>query len=404
VNKQNGYQKNGKQEMSEWKECKLGDIANNFAMGPFGSNIKAENFVDEGIPVIRGKNLNYSKYVDGEFVYLSEVKAVQLKSSNCFPGDLVFTHRGTLGQVALIPEGKYSKYVVSQSGMKLSVKKDILDNHFLFYFFKSDIGKHELLQHEAQVGVPSISNPLTSLKSVNISLPPLPEQRAIAGVLSSLDDKIDLLHRQNKTLEGMAEALWRKMFVEEADPAWKKGKLGDEIIITMGQSPPGNTYNEEELGTVFFQGRAEFGFRFPQIRLYTTEPKRFSQKGDTLVSVRAPVGDINMAFEDCCIGRGLAAVRHTKGFTSYTFYKIRSLKDDFDSFEQQGTVFGAIGKDDFNNIETIIPDENVVQQFDILARPLDDKFFTNSVQIRTLSHLRDTLLPKLMSGEVRMRL
>ncbi|RPJ62901.1 MAG: restriction endonuclease subunit S, partial [Dehalococcoidia bacterium] len=211
--------------MGEWKKCKLVDVADKFAMGPFGSNIKAENFIATGVPVIRGTNLNYPKYVDGDFVFLSEEKANQLKSSNCFPGDLVFTHRGTLGQVCLIPEGKYCRYVVSQSGMKLSVKKDTLDNHFLFYFFKSNIGLNELLQHEAQVGVPSISNPLTSLKSVNIFLPPLLEQRAIAGVLSSLDDKIDLLHRQNKTLEAMAAALWRKMFVEDADPNWKKGKL-----------------------------------------------------------------------------------------------------------------------------------------------------------------------------------
>jgi len=223
-------------------------------------------------------------------------------------------------------------------------------------------------------------------------------------VLSSLDDKIDLLHRQNKTLEGMAEALWRQMFVEEADPGWKKGKLGDEMDITMGQSPPGHTYNEENQGMLFFQGRAEFGFRFPEARLYCTEPKRFAKQYDTLVSVRAPVGDINMASEECCIGRGLAAVKHKKGFVSYTFYKIRSLKDDFDSFEQQGTVFGSIGKDDFNGIDTIIPDKRIVQQFDTMAKPLDDKIFMNSIQIRTLSRLRDTLLPKLMSGEVRVKL
>jgi len=223
-------------------------------------------------------------------------------------------------------------------------------------------------------------------------------------VLSSLDDKIDLLHRQNKTLEGMAEVLWRKMFVEEADPNWKKGKLGDEMNITMGQSPPGHTYNEEKQGIIFFQGRAEFDFRFPQTRLYCTEPKRFAKRCDTLVSVRAPVGDINMATEDCCIGRGLAAVKHKKGFVSYTFYKIRSFKDDFDSFEQQGTVFGSIGKDDFNGIDTFIPDLKTVQQFDTMAKPLDDKIFMNSIQIHTLSKMRDKLLPNLVSGEVRVRL
>ena len=157
--------------MGEWKEYRLSDISKNFAMGPFGSNIKAENFKNSGVPVIRGTNLNYHRYVDGEFVFLTEEKANELKGSNCFPGDLVFTHRGTIGQVGIVPFGKYPRYVVSQSGMKVTTNQEQLYNMFLFYFFKSDAGQHELLQHESQVGVPSISSPLTSLKSVNILLP-----------------------------------------------------------------------------------------------------------------------------------------------------------------------------------------------------------------------------------------
>jgi len=196
--------------MGERKEYKLADVAIDFAMGPFGSNIKAENFIESGVPVIRGKNLNFYKYVGGDFVCLSDEKADELKKSNCFPNDLVFTHRGTIGQVGLIPKGKYPRYVVSQSGMKLTVDKNKLDENYLFYFFKSDIGQYELLKNESQVGVPAISSPLSSLKSVDLTLPPLPEQKAIASVLSSLDDKIDLLYRQNKTLEAMAETLFRQ--------------------------------------------------------------------------------------------------------------------------------------------------------------------------------------------------
>lgn len=110
-----------------------------------------------------------------------------------------------------------------------------------------------------------------------------------------------------------------------------------------------------------------------------------------------------MAIEDCCIGRGLASVRHRKGFISYTFYKIRSLQDEFDTFEQQGTVFGSIGKDEFNRIETLIPPASIAGKYEQYAKPLDDKIFTNSLHIRTLSKMRDTLLPKMMSGEVRVK-
>ncbi|MEW6703059.1 MAG: restriction endonuclease subunit S, partial [Bacteroidota bacterium] len=228
---------------SEWKETDFGRIPNEWdlkkiidlkaneksalAMGPFGSNIKADNFVPVGVPVIRGTNLNYSKYVDGNFVFLTEEKADELSSSNCKPGDIVFTHRGTIGQVGLIPENKYPRYVISQSGMKLSVNKDLISSDFLLYFFKSVYGQHQLLKNESQVGVPSISNPLTSLKEIQVPVPSLPEQRAIASILSRLDDKIDLLHRQNKTLEQLAITLFRQWFTENADESSDEMRLSE---------------------------------------------------------------------------------------------------------------------------------------------------------------------------------
>ena len=358
--------------MSEWKECKLGDVAE-FKNGK-SRPVEIENGT---IPIYGGNGI--LGYTD---IYNYQDPTVIVGRVGAYCGSVFYEN----------------KPIWISDNALYTIPKNRTDAKFLFYLLKNmDLN----FQAEGS------SHPLltqTLLNSLEVFITDsIPEQRAIAGVLSSLDDKIDLLHRQNKTLEAMAEALWRKIFVAEADPRWKKGKLGDEMDITMGQSPPGNTYNEEKQGMVFFQGRAEFDFRFPQTRLYCTEPKRLAKRGDTLVSVRAPVGDINMAYEGCCIGRGLAAVRHKRDYTSYTFYKIRSLKDDFDSFEQQGTVFGSIGKDDFNNIETLVPSEEDMQAFEDTAKPLDNKIFTNSIQIRTLSCLRDMLLHKLMSGEVRVR-
>jgi type I restriction enzyme S subunit len=239
-----------------------------------------------------------------------------------------------------------------------------------------------------------------------ISLPPLPEQQAIAEVLSSLDDKIDLLHRQNNTLEQLAETLFRQWFVEEADESWEVGTIEDEFDFVMGQSPSGDTLNQDNDGMIFFQGRSDFSFRFPIPRVYTTSPKKIAKQNDTLVSVRAPVGDINMAYDECCLGRGVAAFRYKddSSFFSYTYYKIRSLSDVIKKFEDNGTVFGSIGKDNFKSIEIVIPPIDLIIKFQQYAKPIDDKIKSNSQQIRTLIQLRDTLLPKLMSGEIKIEM
>jgi len=248
-------------------------------------------------------------------------------------------------------------------------------------------------------------------------IPPLHEQRAIAGVLGSLDDKIELLRSQNQTLEQIAQAIFKEWFVNfnfpgaegkmieselgEIPQGWRVGRLGDEFKIIMGQSPLGESYNEIGEGTIFFQGRTDFTERFPRTRLYTTEPKRIAEKFDVLVSVRAPVGDINMAYSRCCIGRGLAAIRGQ--FKSYALYKIKSLQKKLSKFESEGTIFGSINKDDFANIKVTIPSQIATESFDTLICSYDRKIFNNYSQIQILSTLRYALLPKLMKGEVRVK-
>jgi len=393
----------------EWKKYKLEEVAQDFAMGPFGSNIKAENFQESGVPVIRGKNLNFPKYVDGDFVFLSEEKADQLKSSNCYPNDLVFTHRGTIGQVAIIPEGKFKRYVVSQSGMKLTVNTKYLDHNYLFYFFKSNIGQHELLQNESQVGVPSISSPLTSLKSVTVTLPPLPEQRAIASVLSSLDDKIDLLHRQNKTLEAMAETLFRQWFVEEADEEWETGKLGDIADINppykLKKGDVSSYLDMKNLNTSTFNPdgwcKREFssGMKF--------------KNGDTLLARITPCLEngktcyVDFLDEDE-IGWGSTeyiVIRMKKPFHPFISYILAKDKDfrDFAISSMSGSSGRQrVQADIIKEYETKIPPLEIIEKLNLQLTGIVPKLEKNARQIRTLEKLRDTLLPKLMSGEVRV--
>jgi len=283
------------------------------------------------------------------------------------------------------------------------------------------------------------------------AIPPLKEQRAIACILGSLDDKIELNRRMNRTLEEMARAIFKSWFIDfdpvrakaavrrehpkwtdeqvsraacpklkpeiarlfpdsfedselgEIPKGWATSTVNEEFQLTMGQSPPGETYNETGDGLPFYQGRADFGFRFPKRRVFCTAPTRLAKRGDTLVSVRAPVGDLNMAIEDCAIGRGLGSIRHRSGSRSFTYYAMRALESQFEIFEAEGTVFGSISKKDFHKLTVVSPSESVVAQFENIVCPFDDAIERNEQESGTLAALRDTLLPQLVSGELRIK-
>ena len=168
----------------------------------------------------------------------------------------------------------------------------------------------------------------------------------------------------------------------------------------MGQSPKGESYNEEGVGTVFFQGRAEFGFRFPTRRLFTTDPKRMARAKDALMSVRAPVGDMNVAYEECCIGRGLCAIRTKNYHQSFLLYTMLALREQLNVFNGEGTVFGSINRDALNSLPLAIPPKDVMDQFEEIVSPMDAAIRNNYDEICRLQTLRDSLLPRLMSGEL----
>lgn len=241
------------------------------------------------------------------------------------------------------------------------------------------------------------------------------DQCRIASILSSLDRKIELNNKINANLEEMAQAIFKNWFVDfepfkdgkfvdselgMIPEGWKVGTLEDIAEITMGQSPVGNSLNENREGMIFYQGSSDFGFRFPSIRVFTTEPKRLAVANSVLFSVRAPVGDINVAKEKCCIGRGVASIKSKYGHDSYLFYTMKSLHKLFDSFDGEGTVFGSINKKTLSAIQILLPSDGIVEQFNNIASSFDNRIRSLSEENSRLSLLRDTLLPRLMSGEM----
>lgn len=238
------------------------------------------------------------------------------------------------------------------------------------------------------------------LEELELSVPDLEEQRRIGAFLARIDEKIALNDRINDNLQQQAMSLYAEMFLNSSDSNVTSGTLSDIAVITMGQSPSGSSYNEDGVGEVFYQGRAEFGFRFPKRRLFTTEPKRMAEAGDVLLSVRAPVGDLNIAYERCCIGRGLGAIHSKTDHSSFVLYTMFALRSQLDVFNGEGTVFGSINRDALNAIPIDIPPVTEIDQFEVVAHPIDELIRANYEENCRLEAIRDSLLPKLMSGEI----
>ena len=198
----------------------------------------------------------------------------------------------------------------------------------------------------------------------------------------------------------MAQALYSEMFITGLNDSFHTGELSDIAEITMGNSPKGNTYNENGVGTVFYQGRAEFGDRFPSCRLFTTVPNRMAQPNDVLMSVRVPVGDLNVAYEECCIGRGLCALHSRDNHQSFVLYTMHSLRGQLNLFNGEGTIFGSINRKDLNAMPINIPPQNFMDQFEDQVAPIDAAIRVNYEENVQLKNMRDALLPRLMSGEL----
>ncbi len=259
---------------------------------------------------------------------------------------------------------------------------------YLYYLLKTE----DLASLNIGTAVPSLSADV--LNEIQLSVPEMETQKKTVALLDSIESRININNQINDYLAELADFYFKEMF----NSLEANAQLSDITEVTMGQSPVGTSYNEEGKGVVFYQGRGEFGWRYPTQRLFTTEPKRMALKGDVLMSVRAPVGDLNVAFEDCCIGRGLAAIH--SDHRSYVLYLMRSLKTQLDAFNGEGTVFGSINGKALKAFPIALPTITAINEFESFAKPIDKSIRYNVQENRELEKLRDSLLPKLMSGEI----
>jgi type I restriction enzyme S subunit len=301
---------------------------------------------------------------------------------------------------------------------------DITYSKFMAFYLRSPMFRKTMTNNAVMTLRASLNEAIFSY--LDLLLPDFNDQIKAGDLLYLLNEKIELNNRTNAELEAMAKTLYDYWFVQfdfpdangkpyktsggkmvynpilkrEIPEGWSDKTLSQIANITMGQSPEGSSYNEEGIGTIFYQGSTDFGWLFPSTRQYTTAPSRMAKKGDILLSVRAPVGDMNIANTDCCIGRGLAALNSKTGSDGFLFYVMKYFKQIFDRRNSEGTTFGSITKNDLHSLTLAYPTTDLLKRYDDVVTNYNKMIFERSLENRELVNLRDWLLPMLMNGQV----
>jgi type I restriction enzyme S subunit len=415
--------------MSEWKFLTLKEAELEFIDGDRGVNYpKKSELLPEGDCVfLNTGNVRQNSFDFSNLDFITKEKDNLLRNGKLQRDDIVLTTRGTVGNVALYSqEVPFSNIRINSGMVIIRVNKNFWHPYFIYLFFQSHLFKKQISRLISGSAQPQL--PISILETVNIPQLTLDEQKEIIFNIKSIDQKIALNNQINQELEAMAKTLYDYWFVQfdfpdqngkpykssggkmvynpelkrEIPEGWGVEKLENIANITMGQSPKGTSYNEVGEGMLFFQGSTDFGWRFPVARQYTTEPSRIAEEDDILLSVRAPVGTLNIADTRCCIGRGLAAINSKVGANSYIFNVMQDFKKLFDMMNSVGTTFGSITKDDLYSLKLIYPPNELLMKFDKSVNSFDREIKNRSRQNQELTQLRDWLLPMLMNGQVKV--
>lgn len=399
------------------KFVKLSSIAE-LTVGFVGT--MAKHYEDEGIPFLRSLNIKPFKIISDDMKYVSAEFSNSLSKSILHGGDVVIVRTGIPGTCCVVP-AEYDGCNCSDVVI-VHPNTELVNPHYLAAYINF-WGQRQIQNNK--VGAIQQHFNVHSAEEMLIFLPDITEQEKIAKTIVALNGKIENNFSVCVELEAMAKTLydywftqfdfpnengkpycssgdemvWNDQLKRKIPKGWSAGQLSDIANITMGQSPSGDTYNENGSGTIFYQGCTDFGTRFPVPRVYTSAPTRFAKAGDILMSVRAPVGTLNIAMEDCCIGRGLAALNSKFGSQLHLLYTLSGFKQLFDVMDGNGTTFGSITKDTLFEMKVVIPRRDQIKSFEEMVQPIEQKIRVAEQENRELTKLRDWLLPMLMNGQ-----
>ena len=383
-----------------YETYRVTDLIDEIAMGPFGSNIKVSCFVDSGVPVLNGSNLEGFSLSEKAFRFVTKEKADSLNKANAHRGDIVITHRGTLGQIVFIPQdSRYDRYVISQSQFRVRCNDKVLPE-YLVYYFHTPIGQHKLLSNASQVGVPALARPSSTFQQIEVELPELSIQKRVVEIITTIQKKIENNQELNDNLADLLQTIYQERFSNDI-LAVNQGVLSDICSYSRDKV----AVSELNVSTYFstenmLSGKAG---STEATSLPTTSQTTACHKGDTLISNIRPYFKKIVYCEGNC-GCSTDVLCFTPSQPRYSTYLFSTLyADKFFAFMVAGSKGTKMPRGDKQQIMTypvVLPSEEELARFNTIASPLLEQIYSNRAENKRLSILRDTLLPKLMSGEI----
>ena len=393
--------------MSEWKEYKLGEIAD-VQTGPFGSQLHQSDYVDVGIPSIMPVNIGDRMNISTEkIVYITEEDAVRLSRYRTQKGDIVYSRRGDVEKCAYINEDE-AGWLCGTGCLRIRIDSAHADPKFVAYYLSTEDMKSWISNNAVGTTMPNLNSSI--LQQVPLSLPSLEEQKQIASILSSLDDKIDLLNRENATLEAMAETLFRQWFIEEAKEDWEEKPLSSYGKIICGKTPPKNESKYFGGSIPFIKISDMHGsiFVFNSEDSLTEEGKMYQNEktlppGSIIVSCIATVGLVVMNAKESQTNQQInSIIPYKEEYRFFLFHHLKNMYDELNAMASGGTATLNLNTKNFSNIHIACPSMELLDKFDEQVKLLYSKIFSNQKQIIALAKQRKELLPKLMSNEIQL--
>ena len=384
-----------------YKTYPVSELIDEIAMGPFGSNIKVDCFVDEGIPVLNGSNLEGFELSEKSFRYVTKEKADSLKRANAHKGDVVITHRGTLGQIIYIPQtAQRERYVISQSQFRVKCNENVLPEYFVYYFH-TPVGQHKLLSNASQVGVPALARPSSTFQKIEIELPDLETQKKVVKLIGSLQRQIKINGEINDNLQQQAQVLFKESFPYSVDDVlpdgWRVGNVGEIIEIHDSKRIPlsGAERAKMEKRIYPYYGAASL-MDYVDDYIFDGKYLLLGEDGTVVDAAGYPV--LQYVWGKFWVNN------HAHILTGKLGHNVESLYMLFKQTPIKSIVTGAvqpkISQANLRSVQVVVPPEKLIEEYNHKVEPLFALIRANEEENKSLATLRDTLLPKLMSGEI----